>query len=185
MKETLHPLDPGSLGPSGLGRTSCIRGQRVYGEGTPSGRSACHVVDGPSPPHRTRNRASLPSPDASREAVAPVAVAIAWDEGGQGVICQSSSEIAGSPRNLLQEASHSALRRRTAPGRTDLGPPPEPGVGGQVLGAKVEDPTGKTPTRWGRFLSGGSVMARRPRRGAPLLGPPWGGLGSSHPRRTA
>lgn len=85
------------------------------------------------------------------------------------MICQSSPEIAGSPRNLWQEDSHPAPERdstgsdrsRTASGAS---------VGGRVLGAKVQDRTGKNPSRWGRFLSVGSVMARRPSVSPPSSG---------------
>lgn len=158
-KRSCTPATQAALDRSGLRRTSCIRGQRVDGRGTPPRQSEGHgCVLTVSPAHPTRNRAISPSPD---RWIAPVPVAIGWDEGGRGVICQSSSEIAGSPRNLSQEDSHEAPERDSTGSdrsRTASGAP----VGGRVLGAKVQDPTGKNPSRWGRFLSVGSVMARRP-----------------------
>ena len=97
-----------------------------------------------------------------------MAVAIAWEEGGEGVICQSSLEIAGSPRNLLKKDSPHGVfllpleggglpphRGRTAPGRTDLGTPSADGGGRTDSGRQGPGSNGQDP----------HTMEKAPKRG--------------------
>jgi hypothetical protein len=166
------------------------------GGARPLGRVSATPVSGPQSHPQDPKPGDLPlSRPLLPEGVAPVPVAIGWDEGGEGVICQSSSEIAGSPRNLSQEASHRFLMGRTAPGLTDLGRPHEPppsqrrhsalrrggswgsggrtGPGRQGPGSTGKDPCamGKVPQRGlsdGKEASLGFSLRDRDRRGVGL-----------------